>query len=316
MTATEHPYDVEATRDVADQAPDADLLTGTAPVGAEESRVRRVALTGAAGSLGSDVVPGLLELGYELVCIDRRAPEHPAGATWVRASVNDRPALAEAMAGCDAVVHLAGIPQEDDWEPIMTANIDGTQAVLETANRLGVRRAVLASSIHAAGFVPVPPDGERVPDDVVIRPNTFYGVTKAAVEALGSLYHDRYGMDVICLRIASRQARPTDTRMLSTWLSPADAVRLLDAALSPAATGFRTVWGVSANARSYLSPDGGAAIGFRPVDDAEAWAAELLAARTEPPAGSTDWNASFIGGVFCSPEPPRYEPPTADGQVR
>ena len=292
--------------------PAAAVLAG----GATAPRRGRVALTGAAGSLGSDVVPGLLELGYELVCIDQRAPEEPAGGTWVRASVNDRPALAEAMTGCDAVVHLAGIPLEDDWEPLMTANIDGTQAVLETARRLGVGRAVLASSIHAAGFVPVPPDGARVPDDVAVRPNTFYGVTKAAVEALGSLYHDRHGINVVCLRIASRQPRPTDTRMLSTWLSPADAVRLLDAALSPAAAGFRIIWGVSANTRGYLSPEGGAAIGFRPEDDAEAWAPELLAARDTPSPGTTDWNAHLIGGVFCSPEPPRFRPPTIDGPAR
>jgi len=270
----------------------------------------RVALTGAAGSLAGDVIPGLLARGHQLVCIDQRTPADDLGCRWVQCRVNDRTALAEALAGCDAVVHLAGIPLEDDWEPLLTANIDGTQAVLETARALGIGKVVLASSIHAAGFVPVPPPGERVPDDVRVRPNTFYGVTKAALEALGSLYHDRYGLDVVCLRIASRTDRPRDDRMLSTWLSPADATRLLDAALSPDVTGFRTVWGVSRNTRSYLSAAGGTAIGFHPEDDAEPHAAEVLAG-TRSRAPEQDWNQRYIGGVFCSPEPPRHQPAPA-----
>jgi len=277
------------------------------------ARPLRVALTGAAGSLAGDVIPGLLARGHQLVCIDQRLPADDLGCRWVRCRVNDRAALAEALAGCDAVVHLAGIPLEDEWEPLLMANIDGTQAVLETARTLGIGKVVLASSIHAAGFVPVPPPGEQVPDDVRVRPNTFYGVSKAALEALGSLYHDRHGLDVVCLRIASRTDRPRDDRMLSTWLSPADAVRLLDAALSPDVTGFRTVWGVSRNTRSYLSAAGGAAMGFHPEDDAEPYAAEVLAAIGVRPS-EQDWNQRYIGGVFCSPEPPRQQPAPATAE--
>lgn len=267
---------------------------------------RRIALTGAAGNLAADLLPGLRRRGYELVCIDQRPPADDAGLTWVRCRVNDREALRAAMIGCDAVVHLAGIPLEYDWPALLEANIDGTQAVLDTAHRLGIGKAVLASSIHAAGFVPVPAAGESLPDDVPVRPNTLYGVTKAALEALGSLYADRYGMDVVCLRIASRTDRPRDERMLATWLSPADAIRLFDAALSPDATGFRTIWGVSDNTRGYLSAAGGRAIGFRPQDDAEQHAAEIA----DSDANQAAWNRRYIGGMFCSPTPPRFRPPT------
>ena len=54
------------------------------------------------------------------------------------------------------------------------------------------------------------------------------------MEALGSLYADRYGLDVVCLRIGSAFPEPTTTRQLSTWLSPADTVSLVDAALTGA----------------------------------------------------------------------------------
>lgn len=274
---------------------------------APELRGLRVVVTGAAGSLAGDVIPGLTALGHQLVGVDRVPPAPELPCEPVECSVNDRPALEQAFRGADAVIHLAGIPLEASWESLLETNVDGTQAVLEAARRCGVPRVVLASSIHAAGYVEVPPPGEEVPDEVPVRPNTFYGVSKAAVEALGSLYHDRYGLDVICLRIASRFARPQGERMLSTWLSPADAVRLLDACLRAAAPGFRIVWGVSANSRGYLSREGGRAVGFHAEDDAERYADELFAAgRTDPSVLASEWDRRYIGGVFSSPAPPRY----------
>lgn len=274
--------------------------TGSAPL--------RVALTGAAGSLAADILPGLVDHGYQIVAIDTRRPTTTGDRIrWVQCSINDRDALATALTGCDAVVHLAGIPLEDDWERLLTVNIDGTQAVLDTARRCHISRVVLASSIHAAGYVAVPDDRGYVPDDVPARPNTFYGVSKAAGEALGSLYHDRYGLDVICLRIASRCARPENERMLSTWLSPADALRLFEAALTVPTPGFRLVWGVSANSRSYLSPAGGREIGYHPSDNAEFFTQELHdAACRDPQVAASEWDRRFIGGVFSSPHPPRY----------
>lgn len=235
-----------------------------------------IALTGAAGSLATDILPGLVSAGHRVRCIDNRPLTDDHDQPSFVVDLADREALARAFDGCAAVVHLAGIPLEDDWERILAVNIDGTQAVLEQARRVGVPKVVLASSVHAAGFVPLPPPGELVPDDVGVRPNTFYGVSKAALEALGSLYHDRWGMDVVCLRIASRFPRPTEPRMLSTWLSPADATRLVLAALDPAVTGFHTVWGVSRNRRSVFDPAGGSRIGFLPQDDAELHAAAVL----------------------------------------
>ncbi|MHB1173120.1 MAG: NAD-dependent epimerase/dehydratase family protein [Lacisediminihabitans sp.] len=277
----------------------------------ENAAGRRIALTGAAGSLASDIIPGLAERGYDIVCIDQRIPDDKFGCTWIACSVSNRNQLEQAVAGCEAVIHLAGIPLEHDWDTLMRVNIDGTQAVLETARKLGIGKVVLASSIHAAGYVAVPRERTKLPDDVIIRPNTFYGVSKAALEALGSMYHYRHGMDVICLRIASRFDKPQNERMLSTWLSPADAVRLFDAALSAKATGFRTIWGVSQNTRGYLSTAGGETIGFFAQDDAEQYAAEIYGAGDEDPSIlASAWDRQYIGGIFCSPEPPQFTPDT------
>ena len=85
--------------------------------------------------------------------------------------------------------------------------------MFEAARRAGVPRVVFASSNHAVGFHPAV---DPVPDDLPPRPDTYYGVSKVAGEALGSLFHDRYGLDVVCLRIgtcfASAPRTPADCR--------------------------------------------------------------------------------------------------------
>ena len=70
-------------------------------------------------------------------------------------------------------------------------------------------RVIYASSRHAVGFHPKYA-GTSVPHGLCPRPDSYYGVTKVVGEALGSLYHDRYGLDVVCLRIGSYRAVPTD----------------------------------------------------------------------------------------------------------
>jgi nucleoside-diphosphate-sugar epimerase len=151
-----------------------------------------------------------------------------------------------------------------------------------------VPRVVFASSNHAAGFHPAV---DPVPDDLPTRPDTLYGVAKVTGEALGSLYHDRYGLDVVCLRIGTCFEEPTDARALGTWLSPGDVARLVDAAVTVRAPGFRVVWGVSDNARRRWSLTGACELGYRSSDDAEVYADRDLAA--DP------WTDAFVGGGFC-----------------
>ncbi|MGC5616587.1 NAD-dependent epimerase/dehydratase family protein [Georgenia sp. Z1491] len=274
----------------------------------------RIVLTGAGGSLAADVIPALLEAGHEVVAVDLAPPNARPGLVPFRADVTDLAEMRAAIAGADALVHLAGIPLEDDPDRLWDVNVRGTQVALEAARLIGVRRAVLASSIHAVGFVPAPdvatgldlthvPEEDRVPDDVAVRPNTFYGASKAAVEALGSMYADRWRLEVVLLRIASRQAEPTGRRHLRTWLSPADAGRLVLASVAAQVVGCTTVFGVSANSGRYVSSTGAARIGFTPQDDAEEYRDRVLETPVEHDQ-SAGW-LHLLGGEFCSPEPPR-----------
>ncbi len=162
--------------------------------------------------------------------------------------------------------------------------------MLEAARSAGVKRVILASSNHAVGFHPYP-EG-LVPDYVFPRPDTYYGVSTAANEALGSLYHDRHGITVLCVRIGSCFDRPRDHRMLSMWLSPDDCARLMEALLAAPEPGFRVLWGVSANTRSRFSMDEATALGYQPQDDAEDYADAL----PPPSVSAVD---RYIGGPYC-----------------
>jgi uronate dehydrogenase len=226
-----------------------------------------ILMTGASGAIGRMLRQRLVH--HELHLTDVRAEE---GVDAL--DVTDAAAVQRACRGADAVVHLGGIAGEGPFEDVLAVNVRGTERVLQAAHRNGVPRVVLASSNHAAGLYQrrdAGPDGR--PDDVPPRPDSYYGWSKAAMEALGRLCHDRYGTHVTCLRIGSCTEEPANPRDLSVWLSPDDAARLVDASLS--ATGWRLVWGISANTRRWWSAAGGRSIGYLPRDDAEAWAATV-----------------------------------------
>ncbi|MFC5052186.1 NAD-dependent epimerase/dehydratase family protein [Saccharothrix xinjiangensis] len=214
----------------------------------------------------------------------------------VTASVTDQAAMDAACEGVDAVIHLGGHSLERPWADILDVNINGTHVVLEAARRAGVGRVVLASSNHAVGYHR---RGEgEAPDELFPLPDTYYGVSKVAMEGLGGLYASRYGMDVIAVRIGSCFEKPRDFRMLSTWLSPDDGARLFEACLAAPSPGFRVIWGVSDNTRRWFSLAGAEALGYKSADDSEVYAEEVIAAKGEPAADSPA--RVYVGGAWCS----------------
>ena len=259
-----------------------------------------VLVTGAAGGLGTALRNGLPERGWALRSLDVVPVEAPRpGEEHLVADAADLPAVTEAAQGAAAVVHLAGVLGEASWPTIVRSHIETTRTVLEAARRAGVPRVVLASSNHASGFTGRPAAGLLTEAAAPPRPDTYYGVAKVTMEALGSLYVDRYGLDVVCLRIGSAFPRPTTVRQLATWLSPGDTVRLVDAALRAPAPGFRVVWGVSANTRGWWDLTAARALGYEPADDAEVYAEAVLAAQGE--ADPADPVHARVGGEYTLP---------------
>jgi uronate dehydrogenase len=266
--------------------------------GARSGAGRLVLVTGAAGAVGRAACPGLAARAWRVRGLDRRSLSGVDGLTdAVVADVRDDAALDRALSGVDAVVHLAGIAEEAPFADILEANIDGTYRVFDAARRAGVRRVVFASSNHAVGFTP---RNELVTVDVPVRPDTYYGVSKVFGEALGRLHVDRYRMEVVCLRIGSWRDRPEVPRHLSTWLSPSDGVRLLHAALTAPDVDFAVVYGISANSRGWWDLAPARALGYVPVEDAEDYAAEVLAEHGEPDPASPE--VALLGGEYTRPE--------------
>ena len=257
-----------------------------------------ILITGAAGRIGTMLRPGLAGHGRTLRLLDTAELTAGPGEEAVRASVTDLAAMTAACQGVDAVIHLAGLAGEASWPEILEVNINGTYVAFEAARRAGVPRVIVASSNHAVGFSPR--ESFPVPDYAFPAPDTYYGVAKVAGEGLAAMYHHRYGLDVICIRILTCFERPPSSRALSTWLSPDDAGRLFEACLTAPAPGFRVVFGVSANTRGgWVNLDEARALGYEPQDDAEVHAAAVIAEHGEPDPASPVFR--YLGGEFTTP---------------
>jgi uronate dehydrogenase len=165
-----------------------------------------------------------------------------AGEEVLQLDLVDFQALRRAMAGVDVVVHLAAIPREDGFSRLVEVNVVGTYNVSEAARQSGVRRLVFASTNHVTGFYP---HRDRVGPSDPVRPDSLYAVTRSLGEALGRLYADRWGLEVMCIRIGSFGKRPTSARTLGTWLSECDAVQLFTKAVTVPTINFLVVYGVS-----------------------------------------------------------------------
>ena len=259
----------------------------------------RVLLTGAAGSIGRVLSVGLTDRGHEVVGLDLVPQPDGLDGAWHTADCADPDAVADvfeaefAESSLDAVVHMAGNPDEASLPDSLTSHVVTTAALLDAMVDHGVRRFVYGGSNHAVGHTPRAglPDG-LLPVGTRLRPDTFYGVAKAAAESLMSLYADRHGLDVVSCRIGSFRAEPTRVRDLATWLSHDDCVRMVDAALTTPAPGFAVLYGISHNTRAWWDLAPGRSLGYDPLDDAEQWAD-----RVEPGPDDAAENAA-VGGSF------------------
>lgn len=260
----------------------------------------RVLLTGARGSIGRVVSAGLAGRhqvrGLDLVRLEGAEPGASGYALgYVQGDCLDRDVVDRAVAGVDAVAHFAGIPSEAALPESLESHVLSTARLLDAMARHGVRRIVYASSNHAVGRTPRSEVGaDGLSADVRPRPDTFYGVSKVAAEALLSLYVDRAGMDAYALRIGSFLTRPDSRRALATWLSHDDCVRLVHAALTTSQGGFHVVYGVSANSGGWWDLAPGRAIGYEPVDDAAEFADAV------PHRPEDDAEGSVVGGPFAT----------------
>ncbi|MFN8619257.1 MAG: NAD(P)-dependent oxidoreductase [Chloroflexota bacterium] len=244
----------------------------------------RIAVTGAAGAIGRVVVAELRSRGHEVVAIDRSAPgaadpgtggqvgiasplraylAEPLteGVEWHVGDARDEALLTTAMAGCEALIHLAAIPAPTLGTPVevFTTNTGATFTALEVAGRAGVRAVAIASSISLLGlpYAPTPISPLYAPVDEQ-HPNIGsdpYALSKEVDEATAAMMHRRFGYQSIALRISGTApmafhldrlpAAEADTSLLShelwAYLDTRDGARAFILAVERDIPGFHVI---------------------------------------------------------------------------
>jgi len=270
-----------------------------------------VLVTGSYGQCGTAIIDHLDdEPDYDFTYLNRsdRPDGHPYGGhDTVLANVSDYEAMRPAFAGQDAVVHLAAYPGEAEWPVILENNVIGAYNALEAAREAEVETFVFGSTNHVVGMYELehapeiyePQYGLVVDHTDPVRPDSFYGTSKAFGENLGRYYVENYEFPkrVYSLRIGNVSHAEYDSpygaveagggdgpepgtaaydrqvaRMKAMWLSRRDFAHQVDCCLRDESVTFDVFYGVSDNRTRWFDLEHArSVIGYDPQDDGSEW---------------------------------------------
>lgn len=197
-------------------------------------------ITGSSSTIGRSITRRLLDAGHAVVAFDRApSPLRHARLNTVTGDVRDRDALAAAARGCDTGLHLAALSGAAAPHDLLSVNVLGAHAFLQTARQLGLRMSVVASSAP----VHLPPSGFDLGLDDLPGAADDYDLSQQLQDVLAAHFHAR-GVPVHCLRLghvvhgARRQnlgsPLPLDQLQYCRggWVALEDVIEALVAALS------------------------------------------------------------------------------------
>ncbi|WP_232821835.1 NAD-dependent epimerase/dehydratase family protein [Desertihabitans aurantiacus] len=255
---------------------------------------RRVLVTGADGLIGRATTEHLVRGGWRVTALSRSWHQPVEAERVVTGDVTDQQVVADAVAGMDAVVHLAAIPHPDIDTPrtVFVNNTVATFTVLSEAGAAGVGRVVTASSINAFGVPmnshPVQPAYYPLDEESPVAHDDAYSLSKWVDEQTARMAHSRWGVDVLAVRFPlvrdAASLRRWSRQMVDdpdlgrlgregwAYLDLRDAVALIEAGLTRPLTGAHVVLATAAD----ILPD-------RPTEELlDRWAPDVPRRRPFP----------------------------------
>lgn len=166
----------------------------------------KVLVTGGIGAVVKAVLERFLQNGWDVRVLDRTPEFEMAGIDYHVSDITKVDEVRAAMRGCEAVVHLAAIPNPIAAPPAETfhINVTGTYNVYEAAADEGIRRIVQASSINALGCFwgnrDIYPDYFPIDEDHPTGTTDVYSFSKELVEDIGAYYWRRKGISGVSMR--------------------------------------------------------------------------------------------------------------------
>jgi uronate dehydrogenase len=240
----------------------------------------RILITGPGGRVGKEIVP-LLREHFALRLLDA-APLQSIPLVgddeFVQADIRDFAALRQACDGVKAMIHLAAISDEADFQTkLLPVNVEGVYNAFEAARQAGLKKVIFTSTGQTVLFYP---KGEWVTPDMPARPWTVYACTKLFGEALARHYSEKHGLSMIVIRLCYFQAydseilrKPGDIQR--EWCSPRDLTQLLVKSIR-ADVPFAVFFGISNNTgRFWDISNAQKLVGYEPTDDAAKYCQEI-----------------------------------------
>jgi uronate dehydrogenase len=252
-------------------------------------------LTGASGTIGRLLTVRLAKLGWSLRATDivPYPGKLPSEVSFELVDLEDRNGIERSAEGCGLILHFGGVSTEQPFDAVLGPNLRGSFHIFEAARRVGAR-VVFPSSVHAVGLY------ERtsiLDQDCPLRPDGYYGLSKAYGELLARMYWEKHAVESVLIRIGSVLPEVSDERILSTWISHDDFIRLVQRCALAEKVACSVVWGASNNSRSFWRRDARRLIGWAPLDSADDQAERVRGRTTNDPVAER-----YQGGKFVSVE--------------
>jgi NAD(P)-dependent dehydrogenase (short-subunit alcohol dehydrogenase family) len=195
-----------------------------------------ILVTGSSGRIGKAVVAELQRRGHAVRGFDRYPT--PGLSDMIVGTLTNPAEVAASVRGVHSVIHLAATPDDADFlAEIVPNNIVGVYHVFEEAQKAGVQRIIAASSgqvvWHQRTRGPLPIDANVQP-----TPRYWYAAAKVFLEAAGRSFAEKFGMEVIAVRLGWCPRTPEQVEEIraaewaqDVYLSPGDAGRFFTCAV-------------------------------------------------------------------------------------